>query len=367
MLVDIKKKGYPVLDYRSGVNNPRNSEGAFLDLKDGRIMFVYSRFIGESHSDDAKACIVAVFSTDCGETWQDERVIDHPDRHEALNIMSVSLLRMQNGDIGLFYVIRRGWHDARLHLFRSSDEGLTWSEPVCCVPGLGYYVVNNDRVVRLSSGRLLVPSALHKMRTTDTIKWGSFDSRGTVYVMISDDDGVTWREATNSCSLTVPHTRSGLQEPGIIELKNGALWMYHRTDLGRQYESFSVDGGETWSEAVPSQFTSSVSPLSVKRNPSNGHLLAVWNPIPNYQLRKIGKHSWGRAPLVGAISQDEGKTWTNHFAIQTEEDNGGYCYTAIHFTSDAVLLAYCAGEPEDGICLARLKMTKVLLSDIYTE
>jgi len=360
----IEKKGYPVLDLRPGAHNPRNSEGAFLDLKDGRIMFVYSRFTGDTYSDDSKACIAVRYSADGGETWSEDTIIDEPDRWQALNIMSVSLLRLGNGDIGLFYSIRYGWHDTRLRLFRSSDEGNTWSEPVCCVPGLGYYVVNNDRVIRLSNGRLLVPSALHKMRTSDTIEWNSFDSRGTVYVMISDDDGFTWREATNSISLSVPSSASGLQEPGIIELDGGALWMYIRTDLGRQYEAFSHDGGETWSEARPSQFTSSVSPLSMKRIPTTGDLLAVWNPTPNYQLRDIGNSSWGRTPLIGAISRDEGKTWSNYFAVETEEDNGGYCYTAIHFTQDAVLLAYCAGEPEDGICLSRLKMTKIRLADI---
>ena len=61
---------------------------------------------------------------------------------------------------------------------------------------------------------------------------------------------------------------------------------------------------------------------------------------------------------------DEGKTWKNYFAVETEEDRGGYCYTAIHFTDDAVLLAYCAGVPEDGSLLARLKIRKILVSEL---
>src|SRR5690606_40956424 len=32
-------------------NNPRNSEGDFVELKDGRLMCVYSRFYGDSRSD----------------------------------------------------------------------------------------------------------------------------------------------------------------------------------------------------------------------------------------------------------------------------------------------------------------------------
>lgn len=365
--MELQKKGKAVLDLRPGEGNPRNSEGAFLNLRDGRIMFAYSRFEGESHNDDAKAAIAVRYSADGGETWSNDQILARPERHQALNIMSVSLLRLANGDIGLFYMIRYGWHDARLHLFRSSDEGDTWGDAICCVPGPGYYVTNNDRVVRLSSGRLLVPAALHKMRGNSTTDWSSFDSRGTAYVFYSDDDGMSWQESRNGCSLKVPHSRSGLQEPGIVELKNGTLWMYARTDLGRQYEAFSFDGGETWSEAGPSQFTSPNSPLSVKRIPQTGDLLAIWNPIPNFVTRKLEKHSWGRAPLIGAISQDVGKSWSGHFAVEREEDRGGYCYTAIHFTEDAVLLAYCAGEPEDGSCLSRLKITKLGLPELYDD
>ena len=39
-----------VLELAPGTGNPRNSEGAFLELKDGKILFVYSHFFGESFS-----------------------------------------------------------------------------------------------------------------------------------------------------------------------------------------------------------------------------------------------------------------------------------------------------------------------------
>jgi len=35
-----------VLDLDPGPDNPRNSEGAFVTLKSGRILFVYTRFYG---------------------------------------------------------------------------------------------------------------------------------------------------------------------------------------------------------------------------------------------------------------------------------------------------------------------------------
>lgn len=360
-----KNNGKVVMDLAPTKGNPRNSEGAFIELNDGRLMFVYSRFIGDSDNDDASACIAARYSSDGGNSWSEQDwIIAKPEALNALNLMSVSLVRMRNDDIGLFYIIRNGFHDTRLHLSRSSDEGVSWTLPECCIPGLGYYVTNNDRVVQLSSGRLIVPAALHKLRSENVLDFVAFDGRGSVYFIISDDDGVSWREAKNGCTLSSPYTSSGLQEPGLIELQNGVLWAWSRTDMGRQYEMFSFDQGETWTDARPSRFTSPASPLSMKRNKKNNELLAVWNPIPDYETRSVKGASWGRTPLIGAISNNEGKSWHKHFAIETDEERG-FCYTAMYFTKDSLLMAYCAGGPEDRICLSRLRMRKWMLEHIW--
>ena len=293
------KIGNIVLQLPPETDNPRNSEGAFIELKDGRTLFAYSRFLGHNNADDANAAIAMTISSDKGETWSKSENILLPEDHGAKNIMSVSLLRMQNGDIGLYYLIRYGWHDTRLHLRRSSDEGNCWGKPICCIPGSGYYVTNNDRVVRLSSGRLIIPTSFHKSNVDITSSEHSWDGRGIVYFYISDDDGYTWQQAMSLCALNYSHSQSGLQEPGIIELKNGSLWAWARTDLGRQYEMFSVDDGNTWTAPAPSAFTGPCSPLSMKRIPHNGNLVAIWNPIPNYQTKILSKAGWGRTPFGG--------------------------------------------------------------------
>lgn len=354
--------GERIVDFPPGPGNPRNSEGAFLDLRDGRILFVYSQFTGASLSDHAKARLAARHSSDGGGTWSADTVIATPGEDEAWNVMSVSLMRMQNGDVGLFYLLRHGWQDMRMHLRRSADEGRTWGEPVCCMAAAGYYVVNNDRVVRLSSGRLIIPAALHRARA-DRNESSSRDWRGMAFFFLSDNDGRTWREAPGHCSLPVPHTRSGLQEPGVVELPNGVLWGWSRTDLGRQYEFFSSDGGETWTVPAPSRFTSPNSPLSMKRIPGTDRMLAVWNPAPSYETRPVRPVSRDRTPLVAATGVGTGSKWKPAFIVDGEDAaNAGYCYTAIHFTRDAVLLAYCAGGEADKNSLARLRISRLPLS-----
>ena len=44
-----------VLDLAPSIGNPRNSEGAFITLNNSDILFVYSRYGGESWRDHAQA------------------------------------------------------------------------------------------------------------------------------------------------------------------------------------------------------------------------------------------------------------------------------------------------------------------------
>lgn len=348
-----------VLDLPPGPNNPRNSEGAFLDLKGGGLLFVYSRFIGSDANDYGSACLAARTSVDGGETWsKTDRIIARPGAG-VLNLMSVSLLRMRNGDIGLFYLERRGWQDMRMRLRRSADEGRTWGSPTDCMPKAGYYVVNNDRVVRLASGRLVIPASWHPGRPGAS-RPSDVDWRGIAVFFLSDDDGATWRDAGGRYALHDARTKVGLQEPGIVELADGTLWGWARTDLGCQYEFFSRDGGVSWTPPEPSRFTSPVSPLSMKRIPGGERLLAVWNPAPADGRPAGDRFNGGRTPLVFAIGEGPASGWSRPVPIEGgDRRDAGYAYTAIHLSGHALLLAYCAGGREDGAMLNRLRIRKL--------
>lgn len=347
--------------------NPRNSEGAFLTLTDGTILFVYSKFKGESQADFAPSDICLVISKDAGRSFGKERIVLTCEEERAVNIMSLSLLTMGNGDVGLFYLVRATRTLIQMFMRRSSDGGKTFGERVLCTPQEGFFVVNNDRVIRLASGRILIPAARHLAGWENDKESGRFffDSRSEVNFFYSDDDGRTWNIAEGKCCMPyAAHCMSGLQEPGVIELEPNILWGWARTDLGRQYEMYSLDNGNTWTGAAPSGFTSPNGPLSMKRDRS-GRILAVWNPVPEYngRERKTEIFTGGRTPYVLAVSADNGKTFIEGCAFEDEEDHG-YCYCAIHFTEDAVLLAYNAGGPADGSCLARLRIRRIPVSEL---
>jgi hypothetical protein len=123
---------------------------------------------------------------------------------------------------------------------------------------------------------------------------------------------------------------------------------------------FSSDGGETWTLPAPSRFTAPNSPLSMKRIPDTDRLLAVWNPAPAYETRVLQRPGGDRTPLVMATGRGPTDSWSPARIIDGPDEPGaGYSYTAIHFTSTAVLLAYCAGGEADRNRLARLRLRKI--------
>lgn len=370
----MKKIGKEVLFLNTGERNPRNGEGAMIRLKDGRILYAYTQYYGDSWADHATARVAAYYSADEGETWYDDGVLVEKGPDD-LNIMSVSLMRMQNGDLGLLYLRKSMKGDDQLcmpYLLRSADEGKTFGEPVPCFDEDGYYVVNNDRLIRLRSGRLLIPAAHH----------GEAGNRGlhpgVLRVCYSDDDGRSWTMAPEA--VRSPYSdHIQLQEPGLYELPDGRVWMWCRTAYGHQYQCFSADGGITWGAVTPClRFTSPDSPMQVKA--AGPYTVAVFNPIPYICLRTDTEawHSPKRTPYVCAISRDGGLSFVE--ASRTCEGGGfdafvadcylleddqthSYCYPAVLEVADGLLVAYYHSNGSN-ICLNCSRITKVRFDEL---
>jgi sialidase-1 len=317
--------------------HPRNSEGSFVTLKSGRILFLFSQFIGGS-SDFSPCQIAQMTSDDGGRTWTEPEVrfTTEPGTLE----MSVSLLRLASGRIALFTVIKRGTMDCHPYLRYSDDEGATWSAPRKLTPGPGYFVLNNDRVIQTSRGRLVMPLAYHRVMGEGAGSFDlSIDLRAIALWFYSDDDGATWTESQSWWALPV-RTDTGLQEPGVVERADGTLFSWARTDQGRQYGMRSTDAGVTWSAPVPLAMHSPASPASIKRIPGTSDLLAVFNDYSGQFPFTLAESTYrGRSPLVAATSSDGGATWSTAKLLESNPARD-YCYTAIHFEGDSVLFAY---------------------------
>ncbi len=297
--------------------NPRNGEGDIVRLKDGRLLLAYSHWTAKAGADDSPCEIDGKYSTDGGLTWGPDFTLIPND---AMNLMSVSLLRLKSGEIMMVYGRRYSNSKAWMYARFSKDEAKTWSKDYLVTPILGYQGMNNARVIQLKGGRLLAPVFFCRGESweKDYFFWDM--------VYYSDDNGRTW--TTKGQKVTVDGCGYGADEPGLVELKDGRVMMLIRTDLKQIYRCYSSDKGESWSKPEPMGLTAPSCNATCVRIPSTKDLLLIWN-----------NHPTERNPLTCAISQDEGRTW-KHIKNLEDTPKGSYSYTSITFVGKTAVLSY---------------------------
>lgn len=325
--------------YEASKEYPRYSEGSILPLNDGSLLYATTQFIG-SGSDFATARIIAKKSTDGGRTWGKQRVLQ--ENTGKKNVMSATLRYLagpmqEKRPIGLFYLKKNTLSDLKAYLKVSVDNGKTFGPPIEITTPPGYHVMNNDRITILSNGRWLAPVA----STSDVQKNNHFVST----CFISDDRGKTWKQPKGS----VDYAKRGAMEPEVIELKDGNVLMIFRTQSGHIGSSLSSDKGDTWSKPVSWGVRAPEAPATLRRIPSTGDLLLIWND----NFEPGAGHSGKRTPLTAAISSDEGKTWKLKKNLETDEDHT-YSYISLTFYRGRAIMSYYVGD-ENHIISSRFR------------
>ena len=326
-------------------NNRRNSEADMIALRDGRLLLAWTEFYTTQGSDWGPARLSAVYSSDQGRTWSGKFTLQ--ENIGTMNVMEPDFLRLKSGKILFAFARKNSEADCLPHLRVSTDDARTFlpPRPIPINPAPSYTGMNNDRMIQLRSGRVVLPL----WYTTDY----RIDPHIRTRVYYSDNEGRDWKPSRTLVDL--PDSKAGAQEPGVIELRDGRVLMWIRTDKGKIYRAESRDRAETWSTPEPMPLDSPRSPQSMKRLP-NGDILLVWNNSPDQ-----------RFPLTAAISKDEGRTWTH---IRNLDDTPGhtYAYTSIEFLKDRALFTYYSGPPS-GIRVAdagwALKLKSVPLDWFY--
>ncbi len=213
--------------------------------------------------------------------------------------------------------------------WRSDDNGRTWQPPVrMSAPGCstgGY----QDTFLRTSSGRIVL-SVFHGVGVQTSV-WGDAHAEPlagkllnnrqwvtgaghyfdpgftTVYVLYSDDDGRTWqRNHDGDLAILLDWNAmfSICNECSITEVKPGRLLIMMRNHLGRLFQAWSNDNGETWTRPQPTVLASPTCPVQIRTLP-NGHLLVVWNQETEDEIRR----GLARTRVSTAISRDGGRVW----------------------------------------------------------
>lgn len=347
-----------VLEILPTKGNARNTEGAFLRAPNGDILFAYSRYNTGGGCDDSPCDIAMIRSSDEGETWSEPLIVAEASFYGVKNIMSVSGMTLKDGRLCWFFLIKE--NDGSSTIGRSvSADGISFVPSRCeCKFLRNYYVVNNDRFIRLEDGRIAAPAAKHDVGLASADRKFTYGYDPAVdVILVSEDEGGSFTCLRPRISLSLNQNLStGMQEPGLLECGGGRYYLWARTNLGCQYECWSFDGLNSFTPPEPSQFTSPCSPMQVKR--LGDAVYTVYNPIPNYNGRVLLEWS-GRTPIVIRKSTDGGKTF-GPLNVIADRPDFGYCYPALFETNDGALLCgYCCGGAPDGGCLSRLNIMKM--------
>lgn len=273
----------------------RQSEASILPFEDGRLLLAYTDFYAGEWEDQGPARIMGKWSPDEGETWSEPFLLQ--ENIGQRNVMEASLLRLPSGRILLSFLRKDSQRTEKieglLHLMvkHSDDDGKTWSEPQQVSQGEKYWCGCHDRLLRLSSGRLLISAAIAEH----------------CHVWISDDDGTTWRLCKKPVEV---EGVSKAGEPTVVELAGGTVKMFIRNTSKFIFIAESGDGGESWEKLDKYGKWgpySTTAPCMVRRVPGSDDLLLIWN------------NCLVRTNLTAAISGDGGTVWENYRILEEQE------------------------------------------------
>ena len=275
----------------------RWSEGGFLVLNEKDILLALTGYT-QWNSDSCPANIYGFWSHDGGISWTPQEkavILQKASDLDMQNVMSVSLLKLQNGDVLMsFYAHAKAGHFSGTFIKRSKDNCQTWDRPKLIVPEM---VAGPGRNFQLGNGRIIIPV------------YGEENKIGYSAVLYSDDNACTCK-LSNHVTLQSTSTATGspsCYEPTVIPLKNGTLLMFLRTTVGQIYKSYSTDNGQSWTEAQPAGIPSPSSMNTLTRL-QNGDIMLIFNMVRD---KKEIDGPWPRCRLCAMISKDEGNTWGN--------------------------------------------------------
>jgi len=229
--------------------------------------------------------IVLESSDDDGLTWTPELTIDGGDSSRAFDP------NLWVDPAGRLWHFWNETDEATAELFdgvggvwaRVAASPGSWSDPLRIADG----VAMNKPVVAADGSWLLCASVWGQGPLT------AAQPRAT-NVIASDDDGVSW---TLRGSTTVAHAERTFDEHMLVQLPSGILWMLIRTLRGLA-ESFSTDGGHTWTLVRPSGFNPHPSSRVWFSALGSGTLVLVSNAAP-----------MTRDGIAVRVSTDDGLTW----------------------------------------------------------
>ncbi|MBQ9134406.1 MAG: exo-alpha-sialidase [Clostridia bacterium] len=331
-------------EYIDGGRQWQGIPGITRDPKSGRLWATwYSGGSGEG----AYNFVLLYTSEDDGTTWTGPVLaIDH---EYPVRCFDPNLWVDPDGRMWMFWSQSYFHFDGicgtwMMYTDNPESENPTWSTPVRVANGIAM----NDPVV-LANGDWILPTAIWEKNLG--IAEMAAETNSNAY--ISKDKGITWQylgsvqgyEGERSCD-----------ENMIIEQNDGSLRMLIRTGLGIE-ESYSYDGGVTWTKSTDAGISKVVSRFYITRL-SSGNQLLIYNDPPNDGTK--------RSHMTAALSTDDGKTWKYKFVIDARssttypdavEDKDGNIY----------IIYDCTRSVHGNIVMAKITEADIMAGKLVTS
>ena len=214
------------------------------------------------------------------------------------------LFQPRRGPLMLFYKVGAAIKSWWGMVMTSADGGLTWSDPQRLPDGIFGPIKNKP--VQLDDGTLLSPSS------TEHDRW-------RVHVERSNDLGVNWESLA-----PVPNGSQVFAiQPSILLHADGRLQLLCRSKQRSIAESWSGDGGFTWSRLD----------LTGLPNPNSGTDAVTL--ADGRQLLVYNHSARNRSPLNVALSED-GERWRTVLTLE-KPGLGEYSYPAVIQGADGLV------------------------------
>lgn len=229
------------------------------------------------------------------------------------------LFQPKNGPLVLFYKL--GPSPAKWWglVIMSSDGGKTWSAPRRLPDGI-LGPIKNKPVV-LADGTWLSPAS------TEGNSVGEDGSGWRLHFELSRDQGQTW-ERTKPVP---PGPHFDAIQPSVLFHADGRLQALARTRQGVVAQTWSKDGGKTWSALTAIDLPNPNSGTDAVTLADGRHLL-----VYNHSGHRAGEAKGDRWPLDVALSKD-GVHWTRVLTLETEPNKSGYAYPAVIQAADGLV------------------------------
>ena len=316
--------------------------------KNGRIFVsVYSGGPSEPHPDNYTYLI---YSDDDGKTWSKPVFATFGSREDLVHTVDLQVATNSDGSLDIFWVQEDYLKNDKFinnygcyfydteHAFFTVNvanpdaDKLVFSKPKYISKGF-----MRNKPIELSNGEKI---------------YFAYDQDSDRYGVTISSDGKDFKRIYGGKKLPSP-----FDETMGYELKDKSIRMLARTSVDYLAESYSFDGGYTWTDAVKTDVQNSNTRFYVGRTPS-GKILLINNEGVN-----VPKDL--RTNLTAYLSSDDGKTFKVKRLL---DDRLAVAYPDVDYYEGKIYLIYDRGrEKENEIILAIFTEDELLKEDFNLE